>query len=143
MTSTTKLPQPNFFAGGDINHGRFIIPTAGTPQSATQAAAATTILVGVASRFAKPAGVSTALTSGFGTVVASSGDSVPYDGPGMISELLLGTGGVTDLTVGLTSDASGQGIAASSGNFIGAWPLRLGAAGEYIPVLVAPYGVKA
>lgn len=142
MPFSVVLPQPNFVAGGTINRGRFITPAAGTEQSVTQAAAATNLLIGVTSRWQEPAGYNTGLTDGFGTVIARSGDPVPYVGPGMVAELMLG-GNVTDLTVGLTSDADGKGVAASSTNFIGAWALRLGSTGEYIPVFVAPWGVKA
>lgn len=143
MPYSLVLPQPNFVAGGTINRGRFITPATGTEQSVTQASAATQLLVGVTKRWQEPAGYNSGLTSGFGTVIARSGDPVPYDGPGMISELMLGTGGVTDLTVGLTADADGKGVASTSGDFIGAWPLRLGSADEYVPVFVAPWGVKA
>ena len=139
---TLLLPQPNLIAGGTINRGRFITATAGTEQAVTQAAAASVLLVGVTSRWQEPAGLNAGLTSGFGTVIARSGESVSYNGPGQISEIMLGTA-VTDLTVGLTADADGKGAPASSGNYIGAWPLRLGSAGEYIPVFVAQYGIKA
>ncbi len=136
------LTQPNFVAGGTINRGRFITPSTTVAQTVIQSASAgTALLCGVSSRWVGPAGLNAALTSGFDTVAALTGDPVPYNGMGTIGELQLG-GTVSDPSIPLTSDTSGKGVAASSTNFAGAIALRLGVADEYIPVFVLPPGQR-
>lgn len=59
---------------------------------------------------------------------------------GGIAEVKLGTGGITR-GAGVTSDATGQGVAAASGNRAIGYALASGVAGDIVRLLIAPHTV--
>lgn len=125
--------QPQLEANGNISPRRFISPTAATNNRADQSSGTSVPIFGISydkTRFPPN-------SPSDDTFNAIAGEALSYHGPGEIANLDLG-GNVTDLTVALTSDASGKGIAASAGNWVGAYPLKLGSTGDTIPVWIIP-----
>lgn len=125
-------------AGGNISPKRFCTLVAGVPNQVVQASNKNQILVGIS-------GANTRYTPGSPAddgFHAIAGEPVTLYGPFQRCLLKLGVTAVTDMTVLLTTDASGQGVptapVAGTVCYYGALPLRLAAAGADIPVIVLP-----
>lgn len=145
---------PSFFTGipataaGNIAPGRFITTTATSNAANTllvQQATSDTLLqvhVGVSERWQRYAPNS----PGDDGYIAILNEEVSYRGPLQIAELKLG--GTVYFNTPLTTDGSGQGIAATfpTAGSVGWAPraiaLRNGVSGDYIPVYVLPPSIN-
>lgn len=125
--------QPPMTAGGNVAPKRFITPSTTAGKTAVQASAASQLLIGVSEMWTRyPPGSPS--DDGY---VAVSTEPLPYRGPLQIASLTLG-GTVSNPATPLTTDANGKGVAASTGNYVGALALELGVSGEDIDVYVLP-----
>jgi hypothetical protein len=123
--------QPNLIAGGNINPASFVKISTAADNTALQAAAATDLLIGVAQEGTHDA---PGLT-GSSAYAATAGKPIQIYGVGDTCLLVLGTGGCTAGQF-LTSDASGNGVAAASTNIVGAMSLEAGVAAAKVRVVV-------
>lgn len=129
----------NYTPGGNISPSRFLTVHTTSPNVCLQASASTAIIIGISGKDTRyPPG--SPADDGYHRTTADN--DVTIHGPGQRCSLKLGVTAVTDLSVPLTSDASGQGIPQAPANattcWYGALPLELGAAGDTIEVLVLP-----
>lgn len=131
----TTLTTPQWEANGDIFPRRFVIPVAGTNNRVAQATDGSVPILGVSgdnTRFASGS-YQDSQTAG---IHAAAGEFVDVHTMGQVANLDIGATAITDLTIPLTADANGKGTPATTLNWIGAIPLKLAAASEWIPVWV-------
>lgn len=138
MNSPGLFTYPPFTANGNVSPSRFLTPVAGTAKRLVQASASTAPIYGVSGKNTRfPPGSPS--DDGFHAI---AGEQLTVHGPGQICSLKLGSTAVTDLTVPLTTDGSGQGLPQAPANattcYYGAIPLTLGAASDTIAVFVLP-----
>ena len=139
MPGPITFTQPSATAAGSISPCRFIVWNTGSGNElqVVQATGSGSLFAGVSEAWVRNA-------PGYGpdyTYIAISGEECPYRGPLQIGKLQLG--GTVNGTVALTSNGSGQGVAATiptaaSVGYIGALSMRSGVSGDYIPVYVLP-----
>lgn len=113
----------SFLAAGTIAPCRFVTPATTDPQTVTQSGSGE-----------KPCGISQegqkgapGITGSDAAVAAASGDQLHVYGLG--NDCLLEYGGTVDEGDYLKPDASGKGVAASTGNFYGARAIQAGTSG--------------
>lgn len=112
------MPAPNFIAGGTINPATFVkVSTAA--DNTVLAAGAGEWTIGIATPSQKLAPI----PSNSSTYAATTGDAVTVFGLGDICNLQAGTAGWTR-GAKLASDASGNGVAATTGDYVGAVALE-------------------
>jgi len=117
-----------FRAGGTIAPSSFVKVSTAADNTALQCSAATDVVLGIAQvgmkRTPGLAGSDTA-------IAAQAGDVISIFSLGDVAPIQLGTGGCTrgDL---LTSDSSGFGVTASTGNEVGAQALQSGTVGAQV-----------
>jgi hypothetical protein len=121
----------SYRANGTIAPCRFVVIDTTADERVIQASAATTELVGISQEGQKR---TPGLAGSDTTIAAEAGDSLRVHGLG--NDCLLTLGGTVTRGDLLTSDANGQGITASAGNFVGAIALQSGTSGVKIRVQV-------
>jgi hypothetical protein len=125
--------QPPLVSGGNVSPKRFITLSTTAGKTGVQASAASQLLIGVSEAWTRYVPNSPA-DDGYHAI---AGEGIGYRGPLQIATLTLG-GSVTNPRTPLTADADGKGVAASTGNYVGAIALELGSSGEDIDVYVVP-----
>lgn len=130
---------PTYTATGNVSPSRFVTLSTTLSKKCTQASASTTQpLIGISGKNTRyPPG--SPADDGFHAV---AGETVTIHGFGQACSLKLGSTAVTDLSVPLVTDGSGQGVpqapVAGTVAYYGALPLTLGSASDTITVLVLP-----
>lgn len=112
------MSSNNFIAGGTIQPATFVVASSSADNTVLQASGTTTPPIGVTTISSKnPPIYNNTLEA------ADNGDPVTVFGLGEIAMLTAGSGGYTHGQF-LTSDANGNGVPASAGQYVGAIALQ-------------------
>lgn len=134
-TEAGILGGPAFVAGGTIAPFTIVKLNTTVRQVINSAATTDTAIIGVSQPGQKGApGVAGSST----TTAAVSGDSIQVIVGGNVCKVTLGSGGCT-VADNLTTDASGNAVTASAGNYCVGWALETGNSGDLVDCYVWPH----
>tara|TARA_R110000803_G_scaffold23906_5_gene58208 strand:+ start:2562 stop:2963 length:402 start_codon:yes stop_codon:yes gene_type:complete len=123
--------SPPVISGGTIRPARIVKLSTAADNTVLEAAAATTLVYGVAQE-----GTQDAPTDGASVNAAEAGDQVEIHTMG--ESCLVEAGATFTAGVQLMSDSSGRAITATAGNYVAGVSLKAGAVGELVLIQVTP-----
>ncbi len=136
-----NLNELSLNASTNITPSTFVLMDVSNGYSVVQATGTANAFIGISQKGTNVAG---GLLSSYGgtevNYAATPGEGIEVFVVGDVCPLVIGSGGCTPRSL-LTSDANGNGVVATSGQYVGAQALDFGNSGDLVNVLVQNFKI--